>query len=152
MAALAEHEIAPIDLVAVNLYPFRETVARNGATPEDAIENIDIGGPSMLRSAAKNFASVWVVVDPDDYERVLSALDAGDDDLDLRRIARRQGVRAHRGVRRGDRVVVRARARRQVPAGRSSSRSSARSRCATARTPASRPRFTSSGRAPDSPG
>jgi phosphoribosylaminoimidazolecarboxamide formyltransferase/IMP cyclohydrolase len=86
MKALAEHEITPIDLVAVNLYPFRETVARNGTTPEDAIENIDIGGPSMLRSAAKNFASVWVIADPDDYERVHSALDAGDDDLELRRI------------------------------------------------------------------
>src|SRR6476646_8559999 len=52
MAALAEHHIAPIDLVAVNLYPFRETVARQGVTPEAAIEKIDIGGPSMLRSAA----------------------------------------------------------------------------------------------------
>jgi phosphoribosylaminoimidazolecarboxamide formyltransferase / IMP cyclohydrolase len=86
MAALAEHRITAIDLVAVNLYPFRETVARKDATPEDAIENIDIGGPSMLRSAAKNFASVWVIADPDDYERVHSALDAGDDDIDLRRL------------------------------------------------------------------
>ena len=71
MAALAEHKIAPIDLVAVNLYPFRETVARKNVTPEQAIENIDIGGPSMLRSAAKNFESVWVVADPNDYPRVL---------------------------------------------------------------------------------
>jgi phosphoribosylaminoimidazolecarboxamide formyltransferase/IMP cyclohydrolase len=86
MAALEEHDIEPIDLVAVNLYPFRETVARKGVTPEDAIENIDIGGPSMLRSAAKNFESVWVVVDPDDYKRVLAALHAGDDDQDLRRL------------------------------------------------------------------
>src|SRR5215471_16944496 len=86
MKALAEHGITPIDLVAVNLYPFRETVARKDATPEDAIENIDIGGPSMLRSAAKNFASVWVIADPDDYGRVLSALNAHDDDLDLRRL------------------------------------------------------------------
>ena len=54
--------------------------------PEEVIENIDIGGPSMLRSAAKNFASVYVVVDPADYERVLSALAAGADDLDLRRL------------------------------------------------------------------
>ncbi len=84
MAALEEHHIAPIDLVAVNLYPFRETVARKNVSPEDAIENIDIGGPSMLRSAAKNFASVWVVVDPDDYSRVLAALHAKDDDADLR--------------------------------------------------------------------
>jgi phosphoribosylaminoimidazolecarboxamide formyltransferase/IMP cyclohydrolase len=86
MAALEEHQIAPIDLVAVNLYPFRETVARKGVTPEDAIENIDIGGPSMLRSAAKNFASVWVVVDPRDYGRILASLHASDDDADLRRL------------------------------------------------------------------
>jgi phosphoribosylaminoimidazolecarboxamide formyltransferase/IMP cyclohydrolase len=85
-AALAEHEITPIDLVAVNLYPFRETAARRNATPDDIIEQIDIGGPSMLRSAAKNFAAVWVVVDPDDYRRVLSALHAHDDDVDLRRL------------------------------------------------------------------
>ncbi|HUX35390.1 MAG TPA: bifunctional phosphoribosylaminoimidazolecarboxamide formyltransferase/IMP cyclohydrolase, partial [Gemmatimonadaceae bacterium] len=86
MAALAEHDIAPIDLVVVNLYPFRETAAQAGVTPEQVIENIDIGGPSMLRSAAKNFASVYVVVDPADYERVLATLAAGDDDLDLRRL------------------------------------------------------------------
>ncbi len=86
MAALASHGIAPIDLVAVNLYPFRETVARKNVSPEDAIENIDIGGPSMLRSAAKNFASVWVVVDPRDYGRVLAAIRANDADEDLRRL------------------------------------------------------------------
>jgi phosphoribosylaminoimidazolecarboxamide formyltransferase/IMP cyclohydrolase len=86
MEALNEHGIAPIDLVAVNLYPFRETVARKGVSPEEAIENIDIGGPSMLRSASKNFASVWVVVDPNDYARVVAALHANDDDLDLRRL------------------------------------------------------------------
>ena len=86
MAALAEHHIAPIDLVVVNLYPFRETAAKAGVTPETVIENIDIGGPSMLRSAAKNFASVYVVVDPADYARVLAALQSGDDDLDLRRL------------------------------------------------------------------
>jgi phosphoribosylaminoimidazolecarboxamide formyltransferase / IMP cyclohydrolase len=86
MAALAEHHITPIDLVAVNLYPFRETIARKKVTPEEAIENIDIGGPSMLRSAAKNFESVWVVVDPADYDRVLAALHASDNDGDLRRL------------------------------------------------------------------
>ncbi|MDB4882338.1 MAG: purH [Gemmatimonadetes bacterium] len=85
MAAIAEHDIAPIDLVVVNLYPFRQTAARAGATPEEVIEQIDIGGPSMLRSAAKNFASVTTVVDPADYAIVLAALTAGDDDLDLRR-------------------------------------------------------------------
>lgn len=73
---MAAQGYAPIDLVAVNLYPFRETVARPGVTVEDAIENIDIGGPSMLRSAAKNHESVWVIVDPADYDRVLAGLDA----------------------------------------------------------------------------
>jgi phosphoribosylaminoimidazolecarboxamide formyltransferase / IMP cyclohydrolase len=86
MAALAAHEIEPIDLVAVNLYPFRETAARSGVRPEEVIENIDIGGPSMLRSAAKNFESVYVVVDPADYGRVLDSLAAAGDDLDLRRL------------------------------------------------------------------
>jgi phosphoribosylaminoimidazolecarboxamide formyltransferase/IMP cyclohydrolase len=66
----------PIDLVAVNLYPFRDTVAKPGVTREEAIENIDIGGPSMLRSAAKNHESVWVVADPADYDRVLAGLEA----------------------------------------------------------------------------
>ena len=86
MAALSEHEIGPIDLVAVNLYPFEETAARRGATSQEIIEQIDIGGPSMLRSAAKNFAAVTVVVDPNDYERVLASLEAKDDDLDLRKL------------------------------------------------------------------
>jgi len=86
MAAAREHGIAPIDLVAVNLYPFRETAARPGIAPEDVIEQIDIGGPSMLRSAAKNFAAVAAVVDPSDYPRVLAAIEADDDDLDLRRL------------------------------------------------------------------
>ena len=73
-AALAEHGITPIDLVVVNLYPFRETVAKPGVTFEQAIEQIDIGGPSMLRSAAKNHQDVFVVVDPGDYSRVVAAL------------------------------------------------------------------------------
>ena len=84
-AALAEHGIAPIDLVAVNLYPFRETVAKPGVTFDQAIEQIDIGGPSMLRSAAKNHADVIVIVDPDDYQTVLDALRAGSVDSGLRR-------------------------------------------------------------------
>ncbi|HET8654574.1 MAG TPA: bifunctional phosphoribosylaminoimidazolecarboxamide formyltransferase/IMP cyclohydrolase, partial [Longimicrobiaceae bacterium] len=71
---------APIDMVVVNLYPFRETVARPGVTRAEAIENIDIGGPSMLRSAAKNHESVWVVVDPEDYDRVLGGLDGDPDE------------------------------------------------------------------------
>src|SRR6185312_8149254 len=71
MAAIAGHGIAPIDLVCVNLYPFRRTARTAGVAPEDVIEQIDIGGPSMIRSAAKNFASVTVVVDPPDYGEVL---------------------------------------------------------------------------------
>ena len=86
MQALREHGIEPIDLVAVNLYPFRETAAWNDITPDEVIEQIDIGGPSMLRSAAKNFASVYVIVDPADYARVLAAVEAKDDDGDLRRL------------------------------------------------------------------
>ena len=85
MQAIAEHDIAPIDLVAVNLYPFRQTAARTGVSPEDVIEQIDIGGPSMLRSAAKNFASVTTVVDPADYSRVLALLVSGEDDVTVRR-------------------------------------------------------------------
>ncbi|HET6233225.1 MAG TPA: bifunctional phosphoribosylaminoimidazolecarboxamide formyltransferase/IMP cyclohydrolase [Longimicrobiaceae bacterium] len=85
-AQMAEQGYENIDLVAVNLYPFRETIARPGVTLADAIENIDIGGPSMLRSAAKNHESVWVVVDPADYARVLESLDApGDAGLAVRR-------------------------------------------------------------------
>jgi phosphoribosylaminoimidazolecarboxamide formyltransferase / IMP cyclohydrolase len=86
LKALSERDIATIDLVAVNLYPFEETAARANIKPEDVIEQIDIGGPSMLRSAAKNFASVTVIVDPSDYLRVLASLEAQDDDLDLRRL------------------------------------------------------------------
>jgi len=71
---MAEHGIQPIDILAVNLYPFESTVAKPGCTFEDAIENIDIGGPAMLRGAAKNHAAVTVVVDSADYARVLSEL------------------------------------------------------------------------------
>jgi phosphoribosylaminoimidazolecarboxamide formyltransferase/IMP cyclohydrolase len=86
MSALKEHSITPIDLVVVNLYPFRETASRKDVRPEDVVEQIDIGGPSMLRSAAKNFESVFVVVDPADYPRVLASIEANDSDLDLRRL------------------------------------------------------------------
>lgn len=74
LAAMEKHDIAPIDLVVVNLYPFKETIAQEAVTEEQAIENIDIGGPSMLRSAAKNFAAVTVVADPADYDVVLAEL------------------------------------------------------------------------------
>lgn len=73
---MGQHGIATIDLLVVNLYPFEATVSRAGCTREDAIENIDIGGPAMLRAAAKNHDTVAVVVDPMDYEQVLAELDA----------------------------------------------------------------------------
>ncbi len=71
---MKKHGIEPIDMVVVNLYPFKQTIAKPDCTFEDAIENIDIGGPTMLRSAAKNFQSVTVVVDPADYSRVLDEM------------------------------------------------------------------------------
>ena len=73
-AAMQEHGICPIDLVVVNLYPFRQTIAKPGVTQEDAVENIDIGGPAMVRSAAKNFRYVSVVVNPARYDSVLDEL------------------------------------------------------------------------------
>jgi phosphoribosylaminoimidazolecarboxamide formyltransferase/IMP cyclohydrolase len=76
----ADNDIPPIDLVVVNLYPFEETVAKDDVTLEEAIENIDIGGPSMLRSAAKNYKSVTVVTDPKDYDRVLAEMSEHDGD------------------------------------------------------------------------
>ena len=85
-AAMRSHGIPPIDLVVVNLYPFEQTVAKPGVCLHDAIENIDIGGPSMLRSAAKNHESVTVVVDPADYGEVLEQIRAcGGTSLALRR-------------------------------------------------------------------
>jgi phosphoribosylaminoimidazolecarboxamide formyltransferase/IMP cyclohydrolase len=73
---MGEQGINPIDLVVVNLYQFEKTVAREGVTLEEAIENIDIGGPSMLRSSAKNFKYVTVIVDPADYQVVLKEMEA----------------------------------------------------------------------------
>ena len=84
--AAKEHHITPIDLVVVNLYPFEATVAKPGVSLHDAIENIDIGGPSMLRSAAKNHDSVTVIVDPADYAEVARQVAAdGNTTLELRR-------------------------------------------------------------------
>jgi len=75
-AAMKEHNIEPIDLVCVNLYPFEQTIAKTDCTLEDAIENIDIGGPSMIRSAAKNHKFVTVVTDPDQYDKVIEQMQA----------------------------------------------------------------------------
>ncbi len=77
-ATMATHGIDPIDLLVVNLYPFRETIAAPNCTLADAIENIDIGGPAMLRAAAKNHAGVCVVVDPDDYPRIIAEMQANE--------------------------------------------------------------------------
>jgi phosphoribosylaminoimidazolecarboxamide formyltransferase/IMP cyclohydrolase len=85
MAALKKHGIVPIDLVAVNLYPFQATIAQEGASMEDALENIDVGGPSMLRSAAKNHEAVLPVVDPTDYPVVLELLRKGGLTPEIRR-------------------------------------------------------------------
>jgi len=75
---MREHDIGPIDLLIVNLYPFEETIARPGCTRDDAIENIDIGGPAMIRAAAKNHRFVAVVVDPQDYDSVIAELNDAD--------------------------------------------------------------------------
>ncbi len=83
VADLAAHDIAPIDLVCVNLYPFEQTVGRLDVAWEEAIEQIDVGGPALLRAAAKNHAHVIPVCRPDDYPVVLAAL-REHDDLDMR--------------------------------------------------------------------
>lgn len=80
----AEHNITPIDVVVVNLYPFRETIARPDVTLDAAVEQIDIGGPAMVRAAAKNFASVTIVTSPADYAAVAEAIEAGGPSLELR--------------------------------------------------------------------
>ena len=81
MEELAKNKIEAIDLVAVNLYPFVQTVAKEGVTLDEALENIDIGGPTLIRAAAKNFPSVIVVVDPADYQPILEKLKGGGVDL-----------------------------------------------------------------------
>ena len=88
VAAMKEHGITGIDLVAVNLYPFRQTIAKEGVNLEEAVENIDIGGPAMIRAAAKNFAYVTVVVNPERYQTVVEEL-------------RQSGEVSQFGVRRG---------------------------------------------------
>jgi len=84
MEQLAGHGLREIGLVAVNLYPFRATVERPGVTLDEAVENVDIGGPSMIRAAAKNYRDVLVVTDPGSYDAVLAALRAGADGEDFR--------------------------------------------------------------------
>ena len=86
LAELAQNRIKTIDMVVINLYPFVETVTRSDVTLNEALENIDIGGPSMIRSAAKNFPSVLVIVDPKDYNQILPKLRQGDVDLEERKM------------------------------------------------------------------
>ena len=98
-AEARDHGFQPIDLVAVNLYPFEETIAKPNVTLAEAIEQIDIGGPSMIRSAAKNYESVTVIVDPADYDDVLGehSRSRRRDDVETTRAARDQSV--HQNVR-----------------------------------------------------
>src|SRR5207253_9838842 len=77
-AAMREHGVEPIDMVVINLYPFERTIAREGVTLGETIEQIDIGGPAMMRSAAKNFRDVAVVADPERYEPILRELTNND--------------------------------------------------------------------------
>jgi len=84
LSELSQYHIEPIDMVVVNLYPFIETVTKNSVSLDEALENIDIGGPTLIRSAAKNFPSVLVIVDPEDYKPILSKLRQGSIDLEER--------------------------------------------------------------------
>ncbi len=82
LATLQEHQISPIDIVCVNLYPFEQTIAKPGCTFEEAVENIDIGGPAMLRSAAKNHESVYVLSSPSQYPEAITRLKADQGHID----------------------------------------------------------------------
>jgi phosphoribosylaminoimidazolecarboxamide formyltransferase/IMP cyclohydrolase len=104
MEQLSEHGIAPIDLVCVNLYPFRETIAKPGVTLADALENIDIGGPTMIRAAAKNHPHVLVLVDPDDYDEALEHLAM---ELVLEEYRRRLAAKAFQHVAAYDTMIAR---------------------------------------------
>ena len=117
VAAMAEHGAEPIDLVCVNLYPFERTAARRGVSDAEVIENIDVGGPTMIRASAKNHAFVAVVVKPEAYDAVLEELRAGEAAAvdGHARGARGRRVRLHRALRHGDRALVR-RALRGLPA------------------------------------
>ena len=105
LAQAREHGIDLIDLVVVNLYPFEQTVARPDVSREEAIENIDIGGPSMLRSAAKNHESVTVVCDPADYPRVIAVLSGPEDRPALRALRRELALKVFRRTSFYDRAI-----------------------------------------------
>jgi phosphoribosylaminoimidazolecarboxamide formyltransferase/IMP cyclohydrolase len=86
---LSRTKAVPIDMVIVNLYPFKQTIAKSGVTPEQARGNIDIGGPCMIRASAKNFIRVASVVDPDDYDQIADEMDANGGNITL---AQRYGL------------------------------------------------------------
>jgi phosphoribosylaminoimidazolecarboxamide formyltransferase/IMP cyclohydrolase len=104
-ATAAEHGIEPIDLVVVNLYPFEETIAKEGVTLAEAIENIDIGGPSMIRSASKNYQSVTVVTDPADYMDVLAEM-KDEDGATTAKLRERLAVKAFATTSSYDRAIT----------------------------------------------
>ncbi len=106
MKAIADLGIEPIDLVVVNLYPFEATVAQRGVSEADAIENIDIGGPSMVRSAAKNFSAVGIVTDPADYDAVLAELKENQGELS-RETRRRLATKAFHHTAHYDSAIAR---------------------------------------------
>jgi len=104
ISTLKEHSIEQIDMVVVNLYPFEEAIKKPGVNINDAIENIDIGGPSMLRSAAKNFSSVAVICDPNDYPEVIAELKKNNGSLS-QELMRRLGVKVFRKTSLYDRAI-----------------------------------------------
>ena len=105
MATLEEHGIEPIDLVCVNLYPFEQTIGRPGCTLAEAIEQIDIGGPSMLRSAAKNCEAIYVLSSPDQYGETLNKLRASGGVIDPE-YGRRLALEAYRLTADYDRTIA----------------------------------------------
>ena len=121
MAAIAAHDIAPIDMVVVNLYRFEEVAAKAGAHLEELIENIDIGGPTMLRAAAKNYQDVAVVVSPGDYAALIEEMRASGGSLspETRWAAREESIPHDGGLRCGDQCAPGTGGRRGSVAGQS---------------------------------
>ena len=147
MAALKEHGIDTIDLLVVNLYPFEATVAKPGCTLEDAIENIDIGGPAMVRSAAKNWKDVGVLTDASQYPQALAELKADGKLSDKTQVRASRSPRSTASASTTARSATTSRASRKTARTRCSRRrataaSSSCRTCATARTRTSRPRST----------
>ncbi len=141
LKAAAEHEIEPVDLVCVNLYPFEQTVARGDASDAEIVENIDIGGPTMIRAAAKNHAFAVVLVDPADYAPTIAELRESGGRLSMATRERLAGkaFAMHRPLRRRDLLVVRRSAPTRTSPPSAPSPTRRRPSFATARTPTSAP-------------